>query len=892
MLNILERNTEELTTLNHSTKVFHDALSNVKKGETRFHVTDPSGSVPDYDLEYIDNMMMFPDQLRGLILKMTKGGATYAPFLNYDETDLDNICLRFLDQFKKIELDVVDEYSVNVVSIALKHTDLHVYVTDEKINWFISDPDRVHIVESLPTERDKDTLRIIAGPFEMGYTKRDWTYLSSVAAFQNLFFWQAFTGGRKGPFKYIDVMLSDITGIGGLLSYVSMCSRAGEPRGLKAFLSPGCTRYPDELLSKYFQMDPKPEDSTPDNTLMLGKMMSVFTTSWYVNQYPSNFDESILKEAFAAEMREYADAILGDRKVLGVLARGTDYVTMNLGADRRHATPDQMISVIREWIEEDGYEKIFLATEDNDNLEKIRAAFPGKVMAISQERHTVSEMQKKNASLIYEFEQKLNTGKAYVDALEDTTVNYFYALYILARCDAFLCSGQCNGWDTVRSLNAGKFKRERKLMVAMEGDPAVEKWKEIRPVTAGIFARGAYPTNKAFFMTYRFDLKEPVNPDAVKTAWDKTLKVYPYMSYAVANRGGKLVLLENNLPFVIKETAEIVEPYERSGNFHTVIFCYMANALFVYVDHVPVDGTGFQLVLETFFYHYYCALDGCEYPVPEGVMTEKDGVAPGQEVDAYLMSDPIDPKTMMGKLAGGKIFTLKESILDDIFAKKEDCRGYCISVNSDEMMNYAKSVKGSPMSVLAVTFANALERENPDNKLPISVISPVSIRKVMGNTNSLLHQVVHNNYNFTPEELTGNDDEALNTKFRENLKGFSSEQNIRLMCGVYRGICEGYAKAYAAGALDNIILETRAKTNSAFSVSYLGTLRTGDYGNRIRMTAFHVMQEKGIMLQTTEVGKHFYIDWYQGFPGDKYVKAMRDLMLEAGMKSVSIERVE
>jgi hypothetical protein len=80
--------------------------------------------------------------------------------------------------------------------------------------------------------------------------------------------------------------------------------------------------------------------------------------------------------------------------------------------------------------------------------------------------------------------------------------------------------------------------------------------------------------------------------------------------------------------------------------------------------------------------------------------------------------------------------------------------------------------------------------------------------------------------------------------------------------------------------------------NGAFSVSYLGTLRTGDYGNRIRMTAFHVMQEKGIMLQTTEVGKHFYIDWYQGFPGDKYAKAMRDIMLEAGMKSVSIERVE
>jgi hypothetical protein len=298
------------------------------------------------------------------------------------------------------------------------------------------------------------------------------------------------------------------------------------------------------------------------------------------------------------------------------------------------------------------------------------------------------------------------------------------------------------------------------------------------------------------------------------------------------------------------------------------------------------------LVLETFFYYYYCALDGCEYPVPEGVLTEKDGVAPGQEVDAYLMSDPIDPKSLMSRITDGKVFTPKEFVSEDIFPKKEDCRGYCISVASDEMMTYARSVKGSPMSVLALTFANAVERANPENKLPISVIYPVSVRKVMGNTNSLLHQVVHNTYIFTPEELTGNDSEALNTKFRETMKGFSSEQNIRMMCGVYRGICEGYAKAFAAGALDSIILEQRVKMNGAFSVSYLGTLRTGDYGNRIRMTAFHVMQEKGIMLQTTEVGKHFYIDWYQGFPGDKYAKAMRDIMLEAGMKSVSIERVE
>ena len=58
------------------------------------------------------------------------------------------------------------------------------------------------------------------------------------------------------------------------------------------------------------------------------------------------------------------------------------------------------------------------------------------------------------------------------------------------------------------------------------------------------------------------------------------------------------------------------------------------------------------------------------------------------------------------------------------------------------------------------------------------------------------------------------------------------------------------------------------------------------------MTAFHVMQEHGIMVQVTEVGGYFYIDWYQGLHGDMYAKAMRDLMKEAGITGVMLERVE
>ena len=442
------------------------------------------------------------------------------------------------------------------------------------------------------------------------------------------------------------------------------------------------------------------------------------------------------------------------------------------------------------------------------------------------------------------------------------------------------------------SLNGGKYERSYKFTVGITGDPMTEDWKEVKPITAGMFCRAAYPTNKAFFMTYRFDLAEAVEPDALKLAWEKTLTVYPYMSYAVVARNGRLLLTENPLPFVIEETGEIIEPYERSGNFHTVTFCYLGRTLYIYIDHVPVDGTGINHVFEAFFYHYYCLVDGVEYPVPEGVFIEKDGPVPGLDVDAYRMADAVDITALAAGMVGEKTFTPPEFTSGEMFGNRPDCRGYCLSVPSSEMMGYAKSIGGSPVSVLSVALSKAVQRVHPENALPIKIMYPVSIRKVMGNSTSLVHQVVFAQYKFDPSDVSGKSNQELNADFRAYLRQFTSEPSIRMNAGIFRSMCEGYTKAYAYGALDNICLEQRKSANASLEISYLGTLHTGDYGKRIRMTAFHVMPENGVMVQVTEVGDTFYIDWYQGMHEATYVKAMRDALIGMGMKGLSLERVE
>lgn len=129
------------------------------------------------------------------------------------------------------------------------------------------------------------------------------------------------------------------------------------------------------------------------------------------------------------------------------------------------ATVPQMVPTIQEWMEADGYDRIFLATEDKDILKQMRDEFGKKVIVVAQERHSVSEF--KPGQVISEFEKETFSPDEYDEKVEDTTINYFYALYLLSRCDSFMCSGQCNGWDVVNDFNGGQFQRCFKFAVGV-----------------------------------------------------------------------------------------------------------------------------------------------------------------------------------------------------------------------------------------------------------------------------------------------------------------------------------------------------------------------------------------------------------------------------------------
>ena len=65
----------------------------------------------------------------------------------------------------------------------------------------------------------------------------------------------------------------------------------------------------------------------------------------------------------------------------------------------------------------------------------------------------------KGVKYISDLEKQSYSGAAYYASVEDTTVNYLYAMYMLSRCESFISNCMCSGAKLVTSFNDGKFVR-------------------------------------------------------------------------------------------------------------------------------------------------------------------------------------------------------------------------------------------------------------------------------------------------------------------------------------------------------------------------------------------------------------------------------------------------
>ena len=128
--------------------------------------------------------------------------------------------------------------------------------------------------------------------------------------------------------------------------------------------------------------------STPENTAVL-QYITVLLATYLYSEYDSEIDINVLTPEFQEEMNEYTQALLGNHNVLGVLIRGTDYILSKMGGVRNMTAVDDMLPMIHKWRNAEYYDFIFLATEYQDILARMKAEICSKLRSVSQVRHRI-----------------------------------------------------------------------------------------------------------------------------------------------------------------------------------------------------------------------------------------------------------------------------------------------------------------------------------------------------------------------------------------------------------------------------------------------------------------------------------------------------------------------
>ena len=452
--------------LRHGSGVFHEALAHVLQGERRFRVTDENGKAL-YGLVYEENQSWASASDQYVHSKLFEEMPLYPPYLTYDEEKRESLCLDLLKDYDSVWFERASEYSVVLARILLAYTDKTVFYADARMRWFLPDFETASTGKSPASPNHSGTRLIqmdrapegalpVFGDFVPSSFDGDFSRLDAMVLFHHVFFFQWLTPLSPADVKYVEFQVPRTEGIGSILLAYGRGVAFFGALGMQVTLKPGCTRYPDEMLRRYVRLPFTPEDADDTNTIRVVNYYSVM----YVKMLRRKgaLDLSVLQPSFLQEMKMYGDAVIRDQRMLGVLLRGSDYITSAMGGFSRPKQVAEVAPVIQKWFEEGGYDRIFLATEDGDLLDDMVKVFKEKLICVSQERYRVSDFHG-GMTTISELDRARHPGKAYDAYVEDATVNYLYAIYMLSRCEAFMYSCHCGGVSLARQFNEDRYQK-------------------------------------------------------------------------------------------------------------------------------------------------------------------------------------------------------------------------------------------------------------------------------------------------------------------------------------------------------------------------------------------------------------------------------------------------
>ena len=269
-------------------------------------------------------------------------------------------------------------------------------------------------------------------------------------------------------------------------------------------------------------------------------------------------------------------------------------------------------------------------------------------------------------------------------------------------------------------------------------------------------------------------LTEPVNKQVLEKAVRTAAVRFPYYAVKLVRNGSEYRMVENQRPFVISPDGKAVTLGTEESHDHLVAFAYDGCSLYVDSSHFIMDGNGEFQFVKMILYYYLSALH------PDKTFDTKTIALAGSEVpDAEMEDDPYPdellPESPLGVVARPEnVFTLRNQ--PQGYEHMDEWTSFVFRIRQHDLMDYASSVDGSPVSFIASLMYQAISQCHPDNQQPLVCGVQHQFRKALKKPFShLCHvKIVPVVY---PDSMKNKDIEWLNTVTRGKLIIGADDEN-------------------------------------------------------------------------------------------------------------------
>ena len=383
--------------------------------------------------------------------------------------------------------------------------------------------------------------------------------------------------------------------------------------------------------------------------------------------------------------------------------------------------------------------------------------------------------------------------------------------------------------------------------------------------------RSLYAASEDYRRTMRisFRLKDKINVTSLTYAINMVQKRYPYFCVELKKDDDGFYFTKNDRDIILTNKNKDILLNSEESNYHLISFQYSDdNYIFINMSHALADGVACYSLIRTLLYYYITNAYNVELS-KENIRLVED------EISQEEFIDPLANTKKLIKLPQIKL-NPAINIIKENHLENQDNFIYHLEMDEKELMDYIKSIKATPNTLISLLLSKAIKKENMDSKNVVRMSICVDLRKLLDAP--LAHQSLVSGIIFDYDESFANlniEDEIKKIR-QEVSESIKEPKSLFYISSSYYYLMM-LSKEKDINKARQIATANKESTGGFVSgvISYVGKANFGESEKYI--TDFRTITDNpsALLVEIAAVNGKFYLDFIQNFKDERYFNAFK-----------------